>query len=93
MTSGQDSTLNCGQRSQIDSGNNSTLNSGTGHIIQRGSLAHLYIYPWNSDSCRCHIQQLAKNSTAKEGHNSTKKPLNINSGSVLTEGSFYLTPA
>ena len=43
------------------------------------------------------IQQRGQNSTAKEGHNSTKNPSNINPGSVFNgreEGSnFCLTPA
>ena len=32
------------------------------------------------------IQQRDQNSTAKEGHNSTKNPLNIDPGSVFNEG-------
>ena len=32
------------------------------------------------------IQQRGQNSTAKEGHNSTKNPLNIDPGSVFNEG-------
>ena len=32
------------------------------------------------------IQQRDQNSTAKEGHNSTKNPLNIHPGSVFNEG-------
>ena len=40
------------------------------------------------------IQQRDQNSTAKEGHNSTKNPLNIDPGSVFNRGggsNFYLT--
>ena len=32
------------------------------------------------------IQQRDQNSTAEEGHNSTKNPLNIHPGSVFNEG-------
>ena len=32
------------------------------------------------------IQQRDQNSTAKEGHNSTKNPLNIDPGSVFNRG-------
>ena len=40
------------------------------------------------------IQQRDKNSTAKEGHNSTKNPFNIDPGSVFNRGvKIYLTPA
>ena len=39
-------------------------------------------YPWHCDSRRCQNSNAWSKSTAKEGHNSIKNPLNIDPGSV-----------
>ena len=59
----------------------------TGVTIQCWILTRPHIfYPWNCDSRRCQFSTVWSNSTAKEGHNSTKNPLNIDPESVFNEG-------
>ena len=73
------------QREILSRGHNSTLNFDPGSQF---NVDFWPLYPWNCDSRRCKIQQRDQNSTAKEGHNSTKNPLNIDPGLV-----FYLISA
>ena len=67
-------TIQCGI---LTRGHNSTWNFDQGHNST-----------WNSDPCIYlrPVEMRLKNSTAKEGHNSTKNPLNIEPGSVFNWG-------
>ena len=83
------------QRGILTRGNNSTWN------FDPGSRFNVEFWPVYISSTRgivtqesVEIQQRDQNSTAKEGHDSTKNPLNIHPGSVFNEGSkFYFTPS
>ena len=85
-------TIQCGIPTR---GNISTWN------FDLGSQFNVEFWPVYISSTRgiatqegVNIQQFDQNSTAKEGHNSTKNPLNIEPGSIFKRGSkFYLTPA
>ena len=89
MTPSHKSTFNCEMRL----GSQFNVEFWPGVIIQRGILTRGHNSTWISDpSTRgiatqegVKIQQRDQNSTAKEGHNSTKNPLNIDPGLV-----FYL---
>ena len=89
---GRGITIQCGIPTR---GHNSTWN------FDPGSQLNVEFWPVYISSTRgiatqdgVKIQQRDQNSTAKEGHNSTKNPLNIDPGSVFNRGSkFYLTPA
>ena len=90
------STINCNPRSR------SPFNKGfwPGVTFQRGNLTRGSYSIWNSYPF-AYLQLLEflpkkmskfnsvlkiQNSTAKEGHNSTKNPLNVDRGSVLKKG-------
>ena len=75
------------QRWILTRGHNSTLN------VDPESQFNVEFWPVYISSTRgiatqegVKIQQLDQNSTAKEGHNSTKNPLNIDPGSVFNWG-------
>ena len=99
VTPGLDSTLNCDPMLNCDLGLGSQFNVefSSGVIIQRrfdpGSLFNVELWPVYISSTRgiatregVKIQQRDQNSTAKEGHNSTKNPLNNDPGSVFNWG-------
>ena len=75
------------QRGILTQGQNSTWN------FEPGSQFNVEFWPVYISSTRgiatqdgVKIQQRDQNSTAKEGHNSTKNPLNIDPGSVFNRG-------
>ena len=89
-TQGHDSTLNCEQghvsKSNYDPGQDEVKNLP-------GSYFNIEFWPIYLSSIYVSMtregvktQQRAENSRAKEGHNSTKNPLNFNTGSWFSEG-------